>query len=147
MRLVAAATTVLSGLAIIFVGGEQYAAIQDSLWAFALLGGLLAMLQILVYGVMARQARKSVYLLWAGCCGWWAWAHGRDLRPSCRGSCWAWTPPCSWLLTATSLWSLRTRQTRTRGRAAQRHDGSVSGGVPAVPGAHGDVEGNGQRRG
>ena len=64
--LVAAGVTVLSGWAIIFVGGKQYSAIDGSLWAFALLGGVLAMLQIVVYSVLARQARKSVFLLWFG---------------------------------------------------------------------------------
>ena len=34
------------------------------MWAFALLGAALAMLQILVYSVLARQARRSVYLVW-----------------------------------------------------------------------------------
>ena len=44
----------------------QYAAIEDTLWAFAVLGGVLSMLQIVVYSVLARQARKSVLLLWFG---------------------------------------------------------------------------------
>ena len=55
---------VLSGLAVIFVGGAQYAAIQDELWVFALLGTALSLLQLLVYNVLARQARRAVLLLW-----------------------------------------------------------------------------------
>ncbi|HET6562087.1 MAG TPA: polysaccharide biosynthesis protein [Marmoricola sp.] len=55
----------LSGLALIFVGGRQYDEIVDSLWLFAVLGTLLAMLQLLVYAVLARQGRRSVYLVWA----------------------------------------------------------------------------------
>jgi uncharacterized membrane protein len=56
---------VLSGLAVIFVGGQQYAAIQDQLWLFALLGTVLSMLQLLIYSVLARQARRAVVLVWA----------------------------------------------------------------------------------
>ncbi len=63
---VAVGVTVLSGWAIVFVGGTQYSAIEGTLWTFALLGGALAMLQIVVYSVLARQARKSVFLLWLG---------------------------------------------------------------------------------
>jgi O-antigen/teichoic acid export membrane protein len=57
---------VLSGLALVFVGGHEYAGIQDRLWVFAVLGTLLSMLQLLVYSVLARQARSSILLLWAG---------------------------------------------------------------------------------
>lgn len=57
-------TAVLSGLAVIFVGGAQYASIQDELWVFALLGTALSLLQLLVYNVLARQARRAVLLLW-----------------------------------------------------------------------------------
>lgn len=56
----------LSGLALIFVGGDEYASIQSILWQFAILGTLLSMLQLLVYSVLARQARASVYLIWVG---------------------------------------------------------------------------------
>jgi len=56
---------VLSGLTLTFIGGHEYAAIQDQLWRFALLGTLLSMLQLLVYSVVARQSRWSVYLVWA----------------------------------------------------------------------------------
>ncbi|MGN6251305.1 MAG: lipopolysaccharide biosynthesis protein [Marmoricola sp.] len=56
---------VLSGLALVFVGGTQYAAVRDDLWLFAVIGTLLSMLQLLVYSVVARQARRSVYAIWA----------------------------------------------------------------------------------
>ena len=146
---VALGTTVLSGVAMIFVGGQQYAAIQNSLWAFALLGGLLAMLQILVYGVMARQAKKSVYLLWAGLAllvGLGATAETFDqLLRIVLGV----DAALLVVLTATSLWSLRHAPTETPPEdvPTSGSEGSVSGGVPAVPGPHGDVEGHGQRRG
>ena len=55
----------LSGLALVFVGGDDYAEIQSRLWLFAVLGTVLAMLQLLVYSVLARQGQRSVYLVWA----------------------------------------------------------------------------------
>lgn len=63
--LTAVGAAVLSDLALTFVGGRQYAPIQHVLWAFAALGTLLSMLQLLVYSVLARQARRSVLLVWA----------------------------------------------------------------------------------
>ena len=61
-----AGTAVLSGLAVIFIGGPAYDAIQGSLWLFAALGTLLAMLQLMVYNVVARQRQRRVLVLWAG---------------------------------------------------------------------------------
>lgn len=55
---------VLPGLAMVFVGGPEYAAIESRLWLFAVLGTLLSMLQLLVYAVIARQGRRSVVLVW-----------------------------------------------------------------------------------
>ncbi len=60
----AVAARVLSPLALTFIGGQEYAAIQDQLWRFAVLGTVLSMLQLLVYSVVARQSRWSVYLIW-----------------------------------------------------------------------------------
>ncbi|MBV9830266.1 MAG: polysaccharide biosynthesis protein, partial [Marmoricola sp.] len=54
-----------SGLALVFIGGHQYAAIQDQLWIFAVLGTVLSTVQLLVYSVVARQSRRTVYLIWA----------------------------------------------------------------------------------
>jgi glycerol-3-phosphate acyltransferase PlsY len=54
----------LSGVAMIFIGGSGYSDVQGRLWLFALLGTLLAALQLLVYAVLARQSRKSAYLVW-----------------------------------------------------------------------------------
>ncbi|CAN5316989.1 hypothetical protein BH09ACT12_BH09ACT12_02920 [soil metagenome] len=59
-----AATVVLSHVALIFVGGEQYAAIEDRLWQFAVLGTLLSMIQLLVYALIARRGGRSTWLLW-----------------------------------------------------------------------------------
>ena len=55
---------VLPGLALVFVGGQDYTEISDNLAAFAVLGTVLSMLQLLVYSVLARQAHRSVLLVW-----------------------------------------------------------------------------------
>lgn len=62
-------TAVLSGLAVVFIGGPAYDAIQASLWVFAALGTLLAMLQLMVYNVVARQRQRAVLVLWVGLVG------------------------------------------------------------------------------
>jgi O-antigen/teichoic acid export membrane protein len=54
----------LSDLAMVFVGGDEYADVQSKLWAFAVLGTLLSMLQLLVYSVLARQGTRSTYFVW-----------------------------------------------------------------------------------
>jgi O-antigen/teichoic acid export membrane protein len=59
------AAKVLSGVAMIFVGGAEFAEVEDLLWVFALLGTILAMLQLQVYAVLARQGRRTVLLVWA----------------------------------------------------------------------------------
>ena len=56
--------TVLSGLAVTFVGGPDYADVQGLLWAFAVLGTLLALLQLMVYNLVARQQQRAVLLIW-----------------------------------------------------------------------------------
>ncbi|HEY0903301.1 MAG TPA: oligosaccharide flippase family protein [Marmoricola sp.] len=63
---VTAVTSMLSGLALNFVGGDKYAGIQDELWLFAVVGTLLSMVQLLVYSVVARQARNSIAVIWLG---------------------------------------------------------------------------------
>ncbi len=54
----------LSGVAMVFVGGSKYSHIQPLLWLFACLGTALAILQLLVYAVLARQGRRSIYATW-----------------------------------------------------------------------------------
>ncbi|HET8962012.1 lipopolysaccharide biosynthesis protein [Nocardioides sp.] len=60
---------VFSDLAIAFVGGDQYSAIEPYVGLFATLGMVLAMIQLMVYEVVARQHRASVLVLWAGLVG------------------------------------------------------------------------------
>jgi len=59
-----AAVAVLSGLALVFIGGPEYAALQGRLWMFAVLGTVLAMLQLMVYDVVARQHQRMVFVVW-----------------------------------------------------------------------------------
>jgi len=63
--LATAGAAVLSGIAMIFVGGAKYLEIEDDLWLFAVLGTVLSMLQLLVYSVLARRGQRSIYLVWA----------------------------------------------------------------------------------
>ena len=56
---------VLSGVAMVFVGGAEFGEVEGLLWVFAVLGTVLAMLQLQVYAVLARQGRRSVFLVWA----------------------------------------------------------------------------------
>ena len=60
-----AGAVLLSGVAMIFIGGGGYTDVEGRLWLFALLGTLLASLQLVIYAVLARQSRKSAYLVWA----------------------------------------------------------------------------------
>ncbi|MFN8189651.1 MAG: polysaccharide biosynthesis protein [Nocardioidaceae bacterium] len=60
------AAWLLSSWALLFVGGSQYADIQDRLWMYAVLGTALSMLQLLVYSVIARRGHLSTYGLWLG---------------------------------------------------------------------------------
>jgi O-antigen/teichoic acid export membrane protein len=55
----------LSELAVTFVGGPEYAGLQGRLWVFAALGTLLALLQLLIYNIVARQRQRAVLLVWA----------------------------------------------------------------------------------
>jgi hypothetical protein len=57
-------TLVLPDLALVFVGGEEFSAIKDDLWKFAIVGTLLAMLQLLVYSALARRQARAVLIIW-----------------------------------------------------------------------------------
>jgi O-antigen/teichoic acid export membrane protein len=62
-------TAALSSLAVTFIGGPEYATLQGQLWAFAGLGTLLALIQIMVYDVVARQHKRAVFVIWAALLG------------------------------------------------------------------------------
>lgn len=57
---------VLSSLAVTFIGGSEYSAVEPDIWVFATMGTLLAMIQLMVYEVVARQHRGSIMVVWAG---------------------------------------------------------------------------------
>jgi O-antigen/teichoic acid export membrane protein len=58
------AAWLLPDVAVLFVGGAEYASLTDVIWAFAAVGTLLALLQMLVYGTVARQHRSAVWFVW-----------------------------------------------------------------------------------
>ncbi|MGH3474715.1 MAG: lipopolysaccharide biosynthesis protein [Aeromicrobium sp.] len=62
--LVVAGTAVLPWLALILVGGAEYAAVQDRLWMFALAGSLLAIVYLLVFDALAQHAHGIVVMIW-----------------------------------------------------------------------------------
>jgi O-antigen/teichoic acid export membrane protein len=57
-------TAVLASIAVVFIGGSEYSDLQGRLWAFAMLGTLLAMIQLMVYDVVARQHQRMVFIVW-----------------------------------------------------------------------------------
>ncbi|WP_310306582.1 lipopolysaccharide biosynthesis protein [Nocardioides marmoribigeumensis] len=67
MGLVATAGAgMLRSLAVVFVGGPEYADLEPAIWAFAAIGTLWAMEQLMVYSTVARQSRRSVGVIWLG---------------------------------------------------------------------------------
>jgi O-antigen/teichoic acid export membrane protein len=57
-------TLLLPDLALRFVGGSDFDAIANDLWKFAIVGTLLAMIQLLVYSALARRQGRAVILIW-----------------------------------------------------------------------------------
>jgi O-antigen/teichoic acid export membrane protein len=137
--LTSAAAALLSGLAVIFVGGHEYAAIRDELWLFALLGTVLSMLQLLIYSVLARQARRAVLLVWGALVAVVALG---QLADSVNELMFLVLTVDLVLLLA--LLAVALLHSRRAAAAAGEPSSSVGGGVPAAPGADGDVEGHGQ---
>lgn len=62
--LAVAASYFLAPVAMVFVGGSAYAEIESQLWLFAVLGTTLSLLQLLVYAVLARQGKRSIWFVW-----------------------------------------------------------------------------------
>ena len=60
------AAYLLRGVAEIFIGGANYAGVTDRLWLFAALGALLSVLQLLVYGGLARRGVLTKYIVAVG---------------------------------------------------------------------------------
>jgi O-antigen/teichoic acid export membrane protein len=53
-------------LAVEFIGGQAYLELSSLIWAFAAIGTIWAMIQLLVYNVVARQNRRGALAVWAG---------------------------------------------------------------------------------
>ncbi len=104
----------LSGLALTFIGGHEYGAIQHDLWRFAILGTLLSMLQLLVYSVLARQSRRAVYLIWAALLALLGGAQLADSVTSLLTVVSATDAALFAVLLALSLWRLRPGAVPTR---------------------------------
>ena len=124
---------VLPGLALLFVGGHQYAAIESRLWLFGVLGMMLSLMQLLIYDVVARQHHVAVILVWAAL----AAIAASVLVVDTLGQLLAWVTTVDSLLVAMLI---VLSFPNLRGR-------SVRGLVPASPPADGDVERDGQLRG
>lgn len=58
------AVVLFSQYALSLVGGPEFAEIERDLWLFALLGTLLALLQLVIYSVLARQGQRLSYVGW-----------------------------------------------------------------------------------
>ena len=56
----------LTDLAVQFIGGAAYQDLENIIWAFAAVGTIWAMTQLLVYDVVARQDTRAVGIVWAG---------------------------------------------------------------------------------
>jgi O-antigen/teichoic acid export membrane protein len=55
---------VFPDLALLFVGGDDFAAIKNDLWMFAIVGTVLSMVQLLVYSALARRQGRAVIMIW-----------------------------------------------------------------------------------
>lgn len=74
------ATAALPQVALVLVGGPQYAEIADRLWLFALAGSCLAVVHLLVFDALARHAHGVVVLVWLGAASVVGIAYGLDLH-------------------------------------------------------------------
>jgi O-antigen/teichoic acid export membrane protein len=53
-------------LAVAFIGGAAYSELSSVIWGFAAIGTIWAMIQLLIYNVVARQNKRAVLVVWAG---------------------------------------------------------------------------------
>lgn len=74
-----AATAALPRLALILVGGDQYAEISNKLWLFAVAGSALAIVHLLVFDALARHAHGVVVMIWTAVVAALALAYGFDV--------------------------------------------------------------------
>ncbi len=74
--LTVAGTAVLPQLALILVGGDDYAAVQGRLWLFAVAGSLLAVVYLLVFDALARHTHGILLMTWGAVAAVIASAYG-----------------------------------------------------------------------
>lgn len=73
------AAAALPRLALVFVGGDDYAEIADRLWLFALAGSALAIVHLLLFDALARHAHGIVVMIWTAVAALFAVAYGLDV--------------------------------------------------------------------
>jgi O-antigen/teichoic acid export membrane protein len=113
----------LSPVAMVFVGGDAYASLESQLWLFATLGTVLALLQLVVYSVLARQGTRSTYLVWVGVVALLAGCSLADSVESMVVTVTVTDAVLLAVLLAVSVWRLRALEPQ------------VPATVPGVPGA------------
>ncbi len=77
-----AATALLPGVALVLVGGDQYAEIEDRLWLFALAGSVLAIVHLLLFDALARHAHGVTVMVWVAVAVLVGGAYGLDVHPT-----------------------------------------------------------------
>jgi len=77
--LTVAGTAVLPGLALVLVGGNDYAAVRDRLWLFALAGALLALVYLLVFDALAQHEHGILVMIWGAVAAVIVAAYGLDV--------------------------------------------------------------------
>lgn len=58
------AAWLLSDVALVFIGGAEFAEVRSTLWIFALIGTALSMLQLLIYSALAQQTVRASIAMW-----------------------------------------------------------------------------------
>jgi O-antigen/teichoic acid export membrane protein len=66
---VTAVVLIFPSFAALFIGGDDFSAIADDLWLFAVSGTVLTMVQLLVYSTLASGQRREVLLTWLALVG------------------------------------------------------------------------------
>lgn len=132
-------TAVLSNVALIVVGGDQYGEIEGRLWLFALAGSALAVVHLLVFDALARHAHGVTPLLWVAVLAVVGIAYGFDVHITGL----VLTVSAVAVVLATALLTVPSLPRRgSSGRGRPGRGSSVSGLVPGAPRADGDVEGH-----
>ena len=122
-----------------FVGGDEFAEIKDDLWMFAIVGTLLAMLQLLVYSVAGPAPGPGGPIIWTALAVLVAIAvTAVDGATRWSGRRAASTPCCSWRCSRSAGQPALGPARPTRPRRLMRR--LVSGLVPAAARPDRDVE-------